>query len=39
MKKIYRRPTLAVHGGATERTRGHIIGDCSDFFGSFRFCP
>jgi hypothetical protein len=36
MKKIYRRPTLAVHGGAMERTNGQLTGDYSDYFHSFR---
>lgn len=36
MKKVYGRPTLAVHGGATEQTRGQRFGDYSDNFGTYR---
>ena len=39
MKKVYCRPTLAVHGGATEQTRGRNFGYLSDFFASFRWIP
>ncbi|HYJ78691.1 MAG TPA: hypothetical protein VEW03_03740 [Longimicrobiaceae bacterium] len=33
MKKIYSRPLLAVHGGATELTRGRLFGQGRDFTG------
>jgi hypothetical protein len=38
VKKIYRRPTLAVHGGATEQTKSRLTGDCHDSMGGYRFC-
>jgi hypothetical protein len=38
MKKIYRRPMLVVHGGATERTQAGVRDDCLDHFGGFRWC-
>lgn len=37
MKKTYRRPVLAVHGGATEQTRGRREADVNDYFGGWRF--
>jgi len=36
MKKIYRRPTLAAHGRATEQTKGRIYGWGWDNFGGYR---
>lgn len=37
MKKIYSRPTLAVHGSAAEQTKGRNVGDWYDFLGGYRF--
>jgi hypothetical protein len=37
MKKIYRRPVLAVHGSATEQTQGRREADVNDYFGGWRF--
>lgn len=36
MKKIYRRPALAVHGRAAEQTKGRIYGNPWDYFGGYR---
>jgi hypothetical protein len=36
MKKVYRRPVLAVHGRATEQTRGKPDADVNDYMGGFR---
>lgn len=36
MKKIYSRPTLAAHGGATSQTKGRAYGDYDDPLGYFR---
>jgi hypothetical protein len=37
MKKIYSRPVLAVHGSATDQTRGKVLPDRYDGFGGFRW--
>lgn len=39
MKKIYTRPVLARHGGATERTKGRIWGWYWDYFDGYRAYP
>lgn len=39
MRKIYRRPTLAAHGRATERTKGRIYGYYFDYFDGYRWFP
>ena len=39
MKKIYSRPVLAVHGGATEQTQGRPYGDRYEGFDGYRFVP
>lgn len=38
MKKIYRRPALAVLGGALEQTKGRW-GERHEAFGIFRLVP
>lgn len=37
MKKIYSRPTLTVHGGATEQTHGKPRGNQDDPLGLLRW--
>lgn len=36
MKKSYSRPTLAVHGSATEKTQGLVLGMQHDFTEDWR---
>ncbi|HYR10089.1 MAG TPA: hypothetical protein VEQ60_20115 [Longimicrobium sp.] len=36
MKKTYSRPVLAVHGSATEKTQGLVLGINHDFTEDWR---
>jgi hypothetical protein len=37
MKKIYNRPRLTVHGGATQQTQGRRLGDEYDLRDGLRW--